>query len=372
MSSIKIAILGANENVNKLICKAKSLGYETHVFAWQCGDPGETSADFFYPISIVEKEAILAQCRAIGIHAITSVASDVAVPTVNFVAREMGLVGNSPRTDVVARNKYLMREAIRDAGLYTPWFYRADKTFTMQDAADFVYPLIVKPTDRWGSKGITRVDSPDALEAAVAYAQQESLEGAAIIEGFMEGEEYSCECICYHGTFHALQITKKQTTGCPHYVETGHEQPAGLSAETASRVVETIRRAAAALDIQNSAAHAEFRILADGTIGIVEVGARMGGDCIGTDLVMLSTGYDYLRMVLQVALDIAPDFTKAPHYATAKVTFPLTADDLATYHTHKASGKILKEYGICEQFAAQTVDSSTRNGYYIVVTGEQH
>ena len=79
----KIAIIGANESINKLIVKAKTLGYETHVFAWECGDPGEFTADYFYPISIDNKEEIGKKCKEIGVDGVASVTSDFAVNTKN-------------------------------------------------------------------------------------------------------------------------------------------------------------------------------------------------------------------------------------------------------------------------------------------------
>ena len=82
----KIVIIGANDFQNRLILKAKEMGYETHVFAWQSGDIGEKTADFFYPISITEKEQILEECKKIKPKGICSIASDLAVVTVNYVA----------------------------------------------------------------------------------------------------------------------------------------------------------------------------------------------------------------------------------------------------------------------------------------------
>ena len=87
----KIAIIGASYLQLPLLEKAKSMGLETHVFAWKCGDIGETVADHFHPISIVEKEKILEECQKIGISGICSIASDLAVITVNYVAEKMGL-----------------------------------------------------------------------------------------------------------------------------------------------------------------------------------------------------------------------------------------------------------------------------------------
>ncbi len=363
----KIAIIGANESINKLIIKAKELDCETHVFAWQCGDPGEASADFFYPISIDKKEEILEKCGEIGIDGVVSVTSDFAVNTVNYVARKLGLTGNGEKTDKYARNKYLMRCAFRDAGLYTPWFVKADCQFAIEDAKDFSYPVIVKPTDRWSSKGVTRVDSEDGLMAAVSYARGESLEGAAIIEGFMQGEEYSCECLCIGGEYHALQMTKKITTGFPHYVEAGHIQPCGLSDAEKQRAEAVIFKALEALQIREGAAHAEFRVLPDGNIGIIEIGARMGGDCIGTDLVMLSTGYDYLKMVIEIACGEKPALVREPHYSEAEVSFIINRSDMDAYYHARKDGLIIAEYGISGEFDGEVLDSSGRHGYYITV-----
>ena len=81
----KIVIIGANDFQNQLILKAKEMGFETHVFAWQDGSIGEKTADYFYPISIVETDAILEKCREIQPDAVTTIASDLANITVSKV-----------------------------------------------------------------------------------------------------------------------------------------------------------------------------------------------------------------------------------------------------------------------------------------------
>ena len=87
----KLVIIGANDFQNQLILKAKSLGYQTYVFAWADGAVGRENADFFYPISIVEKEEILEECKKIKPDGICSIASDLATITVNYVAEKLGL-----------------------------------------------------------------------------------------------------------------------------------------------------------------------------------------------------------------------------------------------------------------------------------------
>ena len=81
------------------------------------------------------------------------------------------------------------------------------------------YPVIVKPTDRSGSRGIMRVESEAGLAGAVDTAMAYSFEQKAIVEEFIEGEEYSCECISFGGRHTMLALTQKFTTGVPHYIE---------------------------------------------------------------------------------------------------------------------------------------------------------
>ena len=109
----KIAIIGANDFQNQLIIKAKQCGYETHVFAWEEGAVGKESADYFYPISIIEKELILEKCKSIGIDGICSIASDLAVITVDYIADRLGLNANSIRCSEIATNKFAMRNAFK-------------------------------------------------------------------------------------------------------------------------------------------------------------------------------------------------------------------------------------------------------------------
>ena len=112
-----LVIIGANDFQNPLILRAKELGYETHVFAWQCGDVGERTADVFHPVSIVELAEILEACRPLHPAGVCSIGSDLAAITVNYVAEGLGLVGNGMDSAVTATNKHRMRLAFERAGL---------------------------------------------------------------------------------------------------------------------------------------------------------------------------------------------------------------------------------------------------------------
>ena len=124
----KLVIIGANDFQNQLILKAKSLGYETHVFAWRDGAVGEKTADYFYPISIIEKDCILEKCREIRPDGICSIASDLAAITVNYVAEALGLPCNATKYTEIQTNKYAMRRALSAEGIPCPQFVLADET----------------------------------------------------------------------------------------------------------------------------------------------------------------------------------------------------------------------------------------------------
>ena len=97
--SKKLAIIGASDFQNPLILKAKQLGFETHVFAWECGDIGERTADYFYPISITEIDQIAEKCRSIGVDGICSIGTDLGNITVSKVADKLDLCANFSRTE---------------------------------------------------------------------------------------------------------------------------------------------------------------------------------------------------------------------------------------------------------------------------------
>lgn len=297
----KLAIIGASYLQLPLVLKAKELNIEVHCFAWEDGAVCKDTADYFYPISIVEKEKILDICKEIGIDGICTIASDVAAPTVAYVASSMGLSGNSYECSIRANNKYLMRKAFSEDGVLCPQF-KMVKSFSELDANSLLYPIIVKPSDRSGSMGVQKINSPDFLESAVNTALQLSFAGEAMIEEYIEGREISVEFISFKGKHYPLQITDKVTTGAPHFVELEHHQPSSLPQEMYSYIYNITNKALNSLGITDGASHSEYKITSDNRVYIMEIGARMGGDFIGSDLVKLSTGYDFLKGVIDVAL----------------------------------------------------------------------
>lgn len=122
VSMKKIVIIGANDFQRPLIKKAGEMGYETHVFAWRDGATGAGDADFFYEISITEKEQILEICRKIQPDAVSTIGSDLANITVQYLAEKLGLPGNSSACIENSTNKFAMRTAFQKAGIPVPFF----------------------------------------------------------------------------------------------------------------------------------------------------------------------------------------------------------------------------------------------------------
>ena len=362
----KLAIIGASYLQEPLIEKAKSMGIETHVFAWKADDIGERTADHFYPISIVEKENILKKCREIGIDGICSISSDLAVVAVNYVAEQMHLSGNPDSITLRCTNKHDMRACFEKNGDPSPKSILVEKASDL-DGVELGYPVIVKPIDRSGSRGISKLDNDEHIEEAIKAAREQGFIKKALVEEYATGQEYSIECVSYNGQHHFLQMTHKYTTGAPKCIETGHLEPAPVSGETRENVRKVVFHALNSLGVRNGASHSELKIAKDGTIKIIEIGARMGGDFIGSDLVHISTGIDFVRAVIQIALGEKPDLEPDRKPMIAGVRFVFGQDDVDVFHKiKKEHPEYIVEYNIDNDMSGDVTDSSTRFGYYIM------
>ncbi len=388
MGAPKLAVIGASHFQLPLIEKAQEMGCEVHAFAWECGDVGESVADVFHPVSIVDVDQIVDECREIGIDGICTIASDLATLAVNHVASEMGLIGNSLECTEVSTNKRLMRRAFAGAGDPSPKSLSvglakegatADVLLSEAELSAFdptehglSYPLIIKPVDRSGSRGVTKLESPNlpiTPGEALKLAFEQGFEPQAVVEEFAYGDEFSVEGMSWKGTHHILAITRKGTTGAPHFIETAHLQPSGLDEQTVQRVCQVVMHALDTLGVEYGASHSELKVASDGTIRIIEIGARMGGDCIGSHLVPLSTGIDFTRAVVDVALGREPDLSPAGEPAAAAIRFLFTRDDREILERVKREHPEMLCYELMTSEPSEehvVSDSSTRLGHFIL------
>ena len=307
----KMMILGASILQLPAIEKASEMGLEVIAV-----DMNPEAVGFKVPgvikevISTIDTPAILKAAMRHKINGIMTLASDMPMQSVAVVSHEMGLVGINEDTALKATNKAFMRDALREAGVPVPLFFRVKGKEAFKEAVEKVrvagYKCIVKPADNSGSRGVDLLKEDADLDIAYDYTNHYSRGGEIVVEEYMEGPEVSVETLAVDGDVHVIQITDKLTTGAPYFVEMGHSQPSQHSEETRKRIAEVAVAANKAIGIQNGPSHTEIKVTKDGP-KIVELGARLGGDCITTHLVPLSTGVNMVECSIRIALGEKPD-----------------------------------------------------------------
>lgn len=296
-----------------VIEKAKSMGYYVLAVDGNPKAPGFNVADKAICADIVNEETMLKIARDEHVDGVIHPCSEVSMAVMGRINDELGLSGISREQAICATNKHLMRKAFEKGNAPSP------KSILAQDAEDawrrlqseFDTDAILKPSRNSGSRGIAKVSrNMDKGDFIRAYdeALSESRDHSVLIEQFIEGPEFSIEMIVWQGEIHVLTVTDKKTTGAPHFVELGHNQPSCFSATD----VETLKAAAIAgvraLGVNNCACHAEAKLM-NGKAYLMEVGARLGGDFISTELTHLSTGIDMVAAAIDVALGVEPDLS---------------------------------------------------------------
>lgn len=261
-------------------------------------------------ISTIDIPNVVKAAKRHKVDGVMTLASDMPMRSVAAVAKEMGLVGISDDTAFKATNKAVMRQALYEHGVPVPRFYKVSNREEYEKAtAEFHVPFIVKPADNSGSRGIFKIsdlNDHQTIRDTYDYSRASSRSGDVVVEEYMEGPEVSVETLTIDGECHIIQITDKLTTGAPHFVEMGHSQPTQLDEVTAENIREVAKAANKAIGIENGPSHTEIIVTVEGP-KIVELGARLGGDCITTHLVPLSTGVDMVECCIKIALGEKPD-----------------------------------------------------------------
>lgn len=309
----KIMVLAAGLLQIDVIEKAKSMGYYVLAVDGNPKAPGFNVADKAICADIVNEETMLKIARDEHVDGVIHPCSEVSMAVMGRINDELGLSGISREQAICATNKHLMRKAFEKGNAPSP------KSILAQDAEDawsrlqneFDTDAILKPSRNSGSRGIAKVSrNMDKGDFIRAYDESlsESRDHSVLIEQFIEGPEFSIEMIVWQGEIHVLTVTDKKTTGAPHFVELGHNQPSCFS----DADVETLKAAAIAgvkaLGVNNCACHAEAKLM-NGKAYLMEVGARLGGDFISTELTHLSTGVDMVAAAIDVALGVEPDLS---------------------------------------------------------------
>ena len=305
----KIAIIGGGVMASYFGKACHRLGYEGHYFSMLDGKVDDTKVDVFHEINIFEKERITEICKEIGVDGVVAT-TELSVPITAYVAEQLGLLGIPYDVAKVITDKFRNRECIKGLSeLQSPQYIEA-KSLDDIISSGIPYPMILKPINLGGKRGITVVNTPEELATAFDYAKESFRKGTnpiVIAEQFLEGGvECSVESISYKGKHTIIQITQKDSSGPPHCVELGHHQPAPLSKETWEKVVRGVSSGLTAIGITNGPCHTEIKIIND-DVYLIDFNARPGGDHIWWPMVELSTGFDIIAAVAQAATgDLEP------------------------------------------------------------------
>jgi len=313
----KLIILGASDLQLPTILKAKEKGIFTYVLDMNPRAVGVAYADHFENISTIDTEKVVDFANTVRPDGIMTAASDRPMKTVAAVCDALGLPGITKEVAERATNKVAMRLALKKAGVPIPKFSIISNIDEYRVAVtEFQGRYIVKPADNSGSRGIFLVEKPEDSDIAYNYSMSNSSNGFILVEEFVEGPEISVETITYNGVTSIIAVTDKITTGPPYFVELGHTQPSMLPLQVQENIRSVAIQAVEALGINNSPSHVELKITEKGP-KIIELGARMGGDCITSHLVPLSTGVDMVGAAIDLALGRIPDIHRHFERASA-------------------------------------------------------
>jgi biotin carboxylase len=310
----KLLIIGASILQLPAIQKAKELGFYVGVIDYNPEAIGIKYADVFFNISTIDTVGILKTARSFNPNGIMTLATDMPMRAIAVTTQELGLPGITLDTAIKSTDKAEMIRAFKENSVECPWFYVANNILEFTEIKKkLVFPCIFKPTDNSGSRGVIVVHHLSELDDAYNYSRHNSRGGAVIIEEFLTGDEVSVEVMAVQGKVHILAITDKITTGAPYFVEMGHSQPSKLPATDLLKIKDLTVRAVKAVGIETGPAHVEIMLTKDGP-KMIELGARMGGDCITSHLVPLSTGIDMIKATIELSMgqipDLSPKFQK--------------------------------------------------------------
>lgn len=299
----KLAIIGGGRMAGIFAKNAKEMNVETHCFSPKNGIIESELFDFIYDIDVLKVEKVLEICKEIKIDGVVAT-TELTIAPAAYVAEKMNLIGIPFNSSVNITNKYHNRRITQNVeGLYHPRYaevYSVDEIIKL----NFDYPIILKPTSKGGKRGITVIKEEKEIKEAFSYAMKESGNILPfIVEEFIEGEmECSVESLSYKGKNYVIQVTEKITSGAPHCVELAHHQPANISLKMRKHIEDVIERSLSCVGIENGTCHTEIKIKGD-KIYLIEFNARPGGDHIAYPLTELSTGCEYIKEAIKIALN---------------------------------------------------------------------
>lgn len=302
MAKKRILFLGGPAHQIRSINRAKELGMYVGVVDMNSNAPARAHADEFFQCSIMDEEGVLAIAKSFKPDGVTHGMVDRAIVTCAYVAEALNLPGLSYQTAVTATDKYVMIKAFAKHKVPHPAFKYITPDMHEDNLCNNIpYPVIIKPVDMQGSRGVYLAYNDQELKEAVKKSSAVGVSGNVLIEELMQGSEFSAEFIVLNGVVKVLQITGKIEYDAPYFVGTGVLQPARISDKTVEDITELIEKASKSLGLVNSLGNVDVMLTADGP-KMIELAPRQGGCGTGEQLLELSTGVSFTDINLKLAM----------------------------------------------------------------------
>lgn len=304
----KILLLGGSAQQIIAIETAKKLGYFTVVCDFLPDNPGQYHADRFHLVSTTDKDAILKVALKEQVDGVLAYASDPAAPTAAYVAERMGLPGNPYSAVETLCNKALFRAFLAEHGFCTPkarGYASLSDSLSDISAGVFRFPLIVKPVDSSGSKGVGRIDTLDQAEEALRYAMSFSRAGQIIAEEYVEmyGYQIAGDGLSVDGklVFRYFANDHFNPKCVNPFVPISASFPYNMPAEVQDKVHSEIQRLLTLLGMRTCTYNFDLRIDEDYNVYLMEVAPRDGGNYI-PQIIRYATGVDLVEYSVRAAM----------------------------------------------------------------------
>jgi len=300
----KLLMLGGGFLQCFVIKKAKQLGYRVLVLDADKNALGFTLADDYEVINIVDEEACLEYAQEHNINGVLTAATDFSVLTMSRIAETMHLPGISYEAAKRIKNKAEVRKCLFEAKADdTGYSFQIDSMDQIPEILKQVkFPVMMKPVDGSGSRGASKVEQAESFAKACEFAMAGSISHRAVAEPFVDGNEYGVESFVDNGIIYVLGVMQKDMTQPPYYAELGHGMPSGLSDKMEDKIKECVKKAIIALGVNHGSVNMDLLITEKGDVHIVDVGARMGGNLIGSHVIPIGTGIAYMDNMIRAAV----------------------------------------------------------------------
>lgn len=303
----RLLLLGGSRYILPVIEAAHNLGYYVITCDYLPDNIAHKYSDEYCNVSIIDKEAVLEAARNLKIDGVLSFACDPGVTTAAYVAEKLGLPHSGSYESVsILQNKGRFRKFLADNGFRVP----NAKGYTnieeaLGDVEYFNWPVIVKPTDSAGSKGVTRVDDPAKLRESIEYAISFSHSDEFIIEDFLEkvGHSSDTDSFSIDGELKFVSFSAQRfDANCENpYTPSAYSWPSTLSKEHEEELRGEIQRLLTLLNMKTSIYNVEVRECTNGNAYIMEVSPRGGGNRLA-EMLRYATGVDLITNTVRAAV----------------------------------------------------------------------